>query len=97
MRDRTNWSTLLFRLVIVAGAAFVVTILALVAVPFGDPAAPVAQWLDRHGGKLVLGEVVLILVLGFLAMLADRRRTLRQLRSRESARSGPTDQMGQEN
>ena len=87
MRDRSDWSVLLFRLVVLAGAAFVVTILALVAVPFGDPAAPAAQWLDRHGGRLILGEVIMILLLGFLAMLADRRRTLRRLRSRQPSDS----------
>lgn len=71
-------SNLFFPLVIAAGALFVVTILAMLAVPFGDPEAPVAGWLERYAGRLIVAEVVLILVLGFLALLVDRRRTTRR-------------------
>ena len=52
------------------------TILALVAGIFGDPQAPLAQFLDRNAGKLLAVEVVAILISGFLALATDRRRTL---------------------
>jgi hypothetical protein len=70
-------SNLFFPLVILAGALFVVTILAMLAVPFGDPEAPIAGWIERYAGRLIAAEVVLVLVLGFLALLVDRRRTMR--------------------
>ena len=69
---RWNWKTALF------SAAFIVTILALVATVFGDEQAPLARWLDRHVGWLLAGEVVAILVTGFLALAVDRRATLRE-------------------
>ena len=92
-----------FPLVIAAGAVFVVTILAMLAAPFGDPEAPVAGWLDRYAGRLILVEVALILVLGFLALLVDRRRTVRRLAAGgigspaalDSARDGPARPVGQ--
>ena len=87
MSDHSEAMNPFFRLVALAGALFVVTILALVAVPFGDPAAPVAQWLNRNGGVLIGAEVALILVLGFLAMLVDRRQTIRRTRRADPRQS----------
>lgn len=87
MSDHSEATNAFFRLVALAGALFVVTILALVAVPFGDPAAPVAQWLNRNGGVLIGAEVALILVLGFMAMLVDRRQTMRRARRVDSPHS----------
>lgn len=81
MSDRADSSNLLFRLVAAAGALFVLTVLALVAVPFGDQNAPVARWLNGYGGRLIVGEVALILGLGLLAMWVDRRRTISRMRS----------------
>jgi hypothetical protein len=77
MGDPAEPSNPFFRLVIVAGAAFVVTILALVAAIFGDPRAPVAIFLDKHGGTIIVAEVSAILALGLLALVIDRRQTLR--------------------
>ncbi len=52
---------------------FVVTIFSLIAVLFGDPAAPLARWLDRVGMQLIVGEMCAILIVGTLAMTVDRR------------------------
>ena len=56
---------------------FVITIFALIAILFGDPAAPVAKWLDQNGMRLIVGEMCSILVTGALAMTVDRRQALR--------------------
>lgn len=66
-----------FPLAAISSALFIVTILALIASVFGDPRAPVAQLLDRYAGRLIAGEVALILLTGFLAMFVDRRQTKR--------------------
>jgi hypothetical protein len=63
-----------FRAAIVVGAVFVVTILALVAVVFGDPQAPPVRFLNAHGGRLVAAEVVLLLAAVLAAMIQDRPR-----------------------
>lgn len=67
-----------FPLTVLFSGMFIVTILALVAGIFGDPQAPLAQFLDRHAGKLLGFEVVAILISGFLALATDRRQTLAQ-------------------
>lgn len=71
-----------FLLVALFSAAFVVTILALVAAMLGDPAAPVNRWLDQHGGTLIAAEVAAILATGLLALAIDRRQTIRRLQNR---------------
>jgi cell division protein FtsW (lipid II flippase) len=76
----------LFRLTAVAGIVFVITILALIAVVIGDSQSPGARWLNRHAGSLFAVEVTAILVLGYVAMLQDRRQTLRE---RNESDSGP--------
>ena len=67
-----------FRLVIPACTVFIVTIFAMVAVPFGNPDAPPARFLDEYGGTLIAYEVPAILVLGLCALFLDRRQTLRK-------------------
>ena len=67
-----------FRLAAVSGAAFAATIFALLALIVSDPRAPVARFMDRHGGTLIAWEVGATLVLGFLALAVDRVRTLRE-------------------
>ncbi|MCR9202266.1 MAG: hypothetical protein NXI04_26790 [Planctomycetaceae bacterium] len=68
---------LLFRLVVPATVVFILTILALIACLFGDPNAPVAQWLNANGNRLLIVEFVAVIVLSLLAMVVDRVRTLR--------------------
>jgi hypothetical protein len=62
-----------FRMAAILVALFVMTIFALIAIMFGDPAAPVAMWLDRYGMQLIIGEMCAILIVGTLAMTVDRR------------------------
>lgn len=70
-----------FPLTAILSAAFVVTILASVATMLGDPGAPLAQLLDRHGTTLIVIEVAVILLVGLLALVVDRVQSLRQQRS----------------
>ena len=67
-----------FRLTVVAASVFVVTILASLSTLFGDPLSPVNQFLEREANTMLVTEVVAILVLGLLALVVDRRQTLRQ-------------------
>lgn len=83
-------ASLLFRLTAVAGIVFVVTILALIAIVIGNSQSPGARWLNRHAGSLFAVEVAAILVLGYAAMLQDRRQTLRE--RDESDSSPPTSE-----
>lgn len=67
-----------FRLAMLAGGAFVVTVLAITASLFGDPKAPAAQWFDAHAGQIIAVEVAAIVVFSVSAMALDRWHTLRQ-------------------
>ena len=78
MRHPPQPASLLFRLSAVAAGVFGVTILALIAVVIGDSQSPGARWLNRHAGSIFAVEVAAILVLGFAAMVQDRRQTLRE-------------------
>ena len=84
-------ASLLFRLIVPVCALFILTILALIASVFGDPRAPVSQWLDRHGTQFLLYELVAIVVLILLAMTVDRIRTLRAAPETSSDEPQPTD------
>ncbi len=74
----------LFRLLIPVCGLFVVTLMAMVATLFGDPAAaasPAHRLLDRYAGTALLVEVCAIVVVAVLAMVVDRRQTIRSQRS----------------
>jgi hypothetical protein len=77
-RPRTKPS-FLFRLIVPVTVVFILTILSLIASLFGDPAAPVAQWLESNGNALLFWEFIAILVIALVAMTVDRVRTLRGL------------------
>lgn len=68
---------LFFRIAAGLVLLFVVTIFALIAILFGDPAAPISQWLDQHGMQLIIGELCAILIIGALAMTIDRWQAIR--------------------
>lgn len=87
MRGPGSKPTLFFRLVVPATSVFVMTILALIAVLFGDERAPLARLLNRHGNTLLVLEFVAILVLSLLALVLDRRQILRD----QQARAGGSD------
>ncbi len=80
-----------FRLVIPACAVFIVTIFAMVAVPFGNPDAPPARFLDENGGTLITCEVAAILVLGLSALCLDRRQTLRTNQDKKENDRSPSE------
>ena len=97
MRGPGSKPSLLFQLVIPATAVFAVTVLSMIAIVFSDPRAPVAQFLDRHGNRLLAAEFAVVIVLSLLAMTVDRIQTLRQIRQQnndlpESDVTQPTDQ-----
>ena len=77
MKPPRTKPSLLFRLIVPATVLFIMTVLSLIAATFGDPQAPVSQWLDRNGNQLLIWEFVGVIVLSFLAMAIDRIRTLR--------------------
>ena len=77
MKPPRTKPSLFFKLVIPATVVFIATILALTACLFGDPDAPVNQWLDANGNSLLFWEFIAVVVLSFLAMAIDRIRTLR--------------------
>lgn len=70
-------SRILFQLTAFASTAFIITILAMVAMLLGDPMAPVAVWFNQQGTVVMVVEVVAIIILGLAAMTADRKETLR--------------------
>jgi Na+(H+)/acetate symporter ActP len=91
MKRPGSRASLLFRLIVPATAVFIVTILSMIAALFGDPKAPVAQWLDANAGRLLLFEFIVVIVLSLLAMTFDRLRTL----SEQSAAKVPDDESQQ--
>ncbi|HTI50067.1 MAG TPA: hypothetical protein VL475_03920 [Planctomycetaceae bacterium] len=87
MRDPTPSRNIFFPLTIAFSSLFIVTILALVAVLFGDPHAPAALLLDRCASWLLGVEVAGILTAGLAALVVDRRQTLAA--ERTAALPGP--------
>ena len=68
---------LLFQLTAVSATVFVVTILACVATTFGDARAPATKWFNQYVETLIAVEVIATLLLGLVAMIQDRVRTLK--------------------
>ncbi|MDP1798730.1 MAG: hypothetical protein Q8K78_14645 [Planctomycetaceae bacterium] len=65
----------LFHVTAGATTAFIISVLAMVATLFGDPAAPINGWINQYGAYLLLVEIVAIGVFGFAAMANDARVT----------------------
>ena len=68
-------SRVLFNLTAFATTAFVITILAMVAMLLGDPDSPINVWFNRHGSTVMIAEVSAIIFLGLAAISADRRES----------------------
>lgn len=64
--------SLLFRLVIVASAALLVTVLGMIAAAFAPPESSLTRFFDRNGLSLLGVEVLGILGFGILAMASDQ-------------------------
>jgi hypothetical protein len=73
MADEPQRLNLFFRLVVVAGALFAMTILALVATIFGDDKAPLARLLNQYVGMLLAAEAVATVLLGIAGLVVDQR------------------------
>jgi len=71
---------MLFRLIVPATAVFIVTVLSLIAVLFGDDRAPLARFLNDYGNTLLLVEFAGVIVLTFLAMAWDRWQIVRAMK-----------------
>lgn len=97
MKPPRTKPSLLFRLIVPATVLFIMTVLALIAGMFGDPQAPVAVWLDRHGNQLLIWEFFGVLILSFLAMAIDRYRTLRGLDEESVAAADKRPETGDAN
>ena len=82
-------SRVLFTLTAAVTTAFVITILAMISIMLGEPTAPVNLWFERHGGTLMLVEVIGIVLFGLAAMTADRRETLREQAKQKSSDVSP--------
>lgn len=86
---------LLFRLAALLTAAFVITVLCLIATVFADPRAPVNIWLNENATPILVFEVLGIVIFGAAAMALDQYRQpdssgrTRSLDSPSSAASNP--------
>ena len=89
MPDPARFRNPFFPLAALSAGLFIITILAMLASVFGDPQAPLARLLDRYAGRLIAGEVVATLAIGFLALLVDRLQTLR---AQKTSEQDPHDQ-----
>ena len=90
-------SQTLFKLTAVVTTVFVITILAMVAMLMGDPAAPVNLWFNRYGAHVMTIEVTSISLFGILAMVVDRIETVQEEREKQKQaiqKSLPADQQG---
>jgi hypothetical protein len=74
----TKRPNMFFHLAVAASVLFILTVLALTAMIFSVPRAPLARFLNDHGGTLIAAEVAASLAFGFCAMALDRWQTLRQ-------------------
>jgi len=93
MRRPGTPASLLFKLIVPATAAFIVTVMALIAVVFSDQRAPIAIFLNVWGTHLLVVEFFAVIGLSLLAMAVDRIRTLRELRN--SSNSKPETERGE--
>ena len=77
MKRSGSSASLLFRLVVPACVVFILTILVMIASVFGNPRAPLTQWLERYIGTLLTVEFFATMAIVLLAMTMDRIRTLK--------------------
>lgn len=74
MRGPGSPAGFLFRLIIPLTAAFVITILALIATLFGDERAPFPRLLNRYGNVMLIVEFLAIVVVTLMAIMQDQKR-----------------------
>lgn len=88
MRAPGSPPDLLFRLIVPITFVFIVTILSMIAVLFGDERAPIVRFLNRYGNMLLLVEFLAVIAVSVMAMVIDRIRTLKNARRTDSAGNG---------
>lgn len=76
---------LFFRLAVIAGSVFAVTVLAMIVTVIKPTGSPLHKFLDEHAMKLIVGEVVATLVMGLLALTVDRHRQLAEMNADDAA------------
>ncbi|MCP4170205.1 MAG: hypothetical protein GY758_05455 [Fuerstiella sp.] len=91
MKPPRSKPSLLFRLVIPATVVFILTILALIASLFGNPDAPLSQWLEAHGDAILIWEFAIVLTFAVLAMVIDRWRILHGIEETHVVRPQTTE------
>jgi len=84
MSELPQRHNIFFTLTVAFGLMFIVTIFAVCAALFGDPRAPISVWLNQYGGIVLGVEVGCLLTSGFVALVVDRRQTLRDLQNLSS-------------
>ena len=77
MKTPRTKPSLLFRLIVPVTIVFIMTILILIAVLFGNPEAPISKWLHANGNHILFYELIAVVVLSIVAMAVDRFNTLR--------------------
>jgi len=71
---------LFFRLVLIFGSIFCVTVMSMIASLFGNPQAPPNKFFHNYGGWMIAIETALVLAIGFIALMIDRRRGMIEYR-----------------
>jgi len=61
-----------YKLALLSGFCFIVTILASIALLFGDNSAPVARWFNRYGNVILIVEVIALIICGLTGMAYDQ-------------------------
>lgn len=88
VRTEPDPGRVVFAAVAPCGAIFVVTILAMIAAAFGDPASPVSRFFDEHGMTIIVVEAAITIGVTLLAMTVDRWSTVRRTRGGGDTESG---------
>jgi hypothetical protein len=65
-----------FPLLIACGGMFCLTTLILVVCSFDTSGAPIVVFFEQYAGWMIFIEMGITIVVGFLALVVDRRRTL---------------------
>ncbi len=78
MTESNERLNIFFRLAAISAVAFIVTVLAMTAVLFGNQNAPVARFLNEYGLQVIAVEVALTLTTGLAALTVDRMQITRE-------------------
>lgn len=74
-----------FRLVVVAGGLFAITVMSMLAATFGDSRAPPNRFFSAYGIPLIVAETAIFAAVAIQALRVDRRQTLAAQRKQAQA------------